>query len=147
MTAEILEAPAFLPQAPASEYLVSIRDAARIVGVAPHTLRYWEKEFEDFLRPPRTQGKQRRYGDEQLAKLRRIFRMLKEEGYSIAGAKRSLARENRGANVEPAGDAAEELWASLTEEMTEKILEMVKKRFKIQAPEAVGSKEADARAV
>ena len=38
-------------------------DAAKIIGVPPHTIRYWEKEFSDFLVAPRTLGKQRRYGD------------------------------------------------------------------------------------
>ena len=81
------------------EPLISIRDAARIIGVPPHTIRYWEKEFSDFLVAPRTMGKQRRYGDAQIHKLRTIFRMLKEEGYTIAGAKRALAKQNQAANL------------------------------------------------
>src|SRR3954464_15799076 len=81
------------------EPLISIRDAARIIGVPPHTIRYWEKEFSDYLVAPRTMGKQRRYGDQQIYKLRTIYRMLKEEGYSIAGAKRALAKQNQAANL------------------------------------------------
>jgi DNA-binding transcriptional MerR regulator len=108
------------------EYLVSIRDAARIIGVPPHTIRYWEKEFSEFLVPPRTLGKQRRYGDEHLERLRTIFRMLKEEGYSIAGARRSLVKQNQASNVK-----GQELDA-LSTEMAEKILAMVRHELQVQ---------------
>ncbi len=83
------------------ETLISIGDVSKILGVPTHTIRYWEKEFPNFLIPPRTLGKQRRYGTEQLVKLRKIYTMLKEEGYSIAGAKRLLASQNKEAAVGP----------------------------------------------
>ncbi len=111
------------------EPLISIRDAAKIIGVPPHTIRYWEKEFSDFLVAPRTLGKQRRYGDQQLHKLRTIFRMLKEEGYSIAGAKRALAKQNQAANL---GGATHPNLASLSSEMAEKILALVKHELNFQ---------------
>lgn len=111
------------------EPLISIRDAAKIIGVPPHTIRYWEKEFSDFLVAPRTLGKQRRYGDQQLHKLRTIFRMLKEEGYSIAGAKRALAKQNQAANL---GGATHPSLASLSTEMAEKILALVKNELNFQ---------------
>ncbi len=107
-------------------FLVSIREASRIVGVPPHTIRYWEKEFSEFLHPPRTTGKQRRYGDDQLGRLKTIFRMLKEEGYSIAGARRALARQNQAANVE--GRDVE----MLSSGMAEKILALVKNELQLQ---------------
>jgi DNA-binding transcriptional MerR regulator len=108
------------------DFLVSIREASRIVGVPPHTIRYWEKEFSEFLHPPRTTGKQRRYGDDQLGRLKTIFRMLKEEGYSIAGARRALARQNQAANVE--GRDVE----MLSSGMAEKILALVKNELQLQ---------------
>ncbi len=111
------------------EPLISIRDAAKIIGVPPHTIRYWEKEFSDFLVAPRTLGKQRRYGDQQLHKLRTIFRMLKEEGYSIAGAKRALAKQNQAANL---GAAPAPSLQSLSNEMAEKILALVKNELSFQ---------------
>ncbi|MBF0432040.1 MAG: MerR family transcriptional regulator [Fibrobacteria bacterium] len=84
---------------PMEESFVSIGDVSKIIGVPTHTIRYWEKEFPKFIAPPRTIGKQRRYGTEQILKLRKIFTMLKEDGYSIAGAKRVLANQNRKANI------------------------------------------------
>lgn len=86
------------------DHLVSIRDAARIIGVPAHTIRYWEKEFSEFLNPPRTTGKQRRYGDLHLERLKVIFHLLKEQGYSIAGARRTLAHKPAG--YAPAGMSA-----------------------------------------
>ena len=116
------------------EPLISIRDAARIIGVPPHTIRYWEKEFSDFLVAPRTMGKQRRYGDQQIYKLRTIYRMLKEEGYSIAGAKRALAKQNQAANLggQAAVRGATGALESLSAEMAEKILALVKNELSFQ---------------
>jgi DNA-binding transcriptional MerR regulator len=110
--------------------LISIRDAARIIGVPPHTIRYWEKEFSDFLVAPRTMGKQRRYGDPQINKLRMIFKMLKEDGYSIAGAKRALAKQNQAANL--SNNQANGTLQTLSAEMAEKILAMVKNELSYQ---------------
>ncbi len=115
------------------DQLVSIRDAARIIGVPAHTLRYWEKEFADYLIPPRTQGKQRRYGDEQIDRLRNIFRMLKEEGYSIAGAKRSLRKQHLKENsvVQPAkvsGVRGSSL-DHLSTDMAQKIMALVRSQL------------------
>jgi|GEM_PF-655466 len=76
-------------------FLISIGDVAKILGVPTHTIRYWEKEFPEFLIPGRTQGKQRRYGNDEIVKLRKVFSMLRDEGYSIAGARRILAHQNQ----------------------------------------------------
>ncbi len=82
-----------------TQTLVGIGDAARMIGVAAHTLRYWEKEFDFFLKPPRTEGRQRRYDDESIEQLEHLKVMLKDEGYSIAGAKRLLKKELAGEEV------------------------------------------------
>ena len=109
------------------DHLVSIRDAARIIGVATHTLRYWEKEFAEFLTAPRTQGKQRRYGDHEITTLRRIHKMLKEEGYSIAGAKRALSKkEFPETGVEPYKNS---MLGNISAEMAERIMALVKHEF------------------
>jgi hypothetical protein len=52
--------------------------------------------------------------------------MLKEEGYSIAGARRALARQNQAANVE--GRDVE----MLSSGMAEKILALVKNELQLQ---------------
>ncbi|MFW5876522.1 MAG: MerR family transcriptional regulator [Myxococcota bacterium] len=66
-----------------------IGEAADIVGVEPHVLRYWEEQF-DVLRPRKTRGSHRKYSrrDVEIAVL--IRRLLHEEGFTIPGAKRRL---------------------------------------------------------
>ncbi len=75
------------------QLVIGIGEAARLIGVPAHTIRYWEREFDFYLNPSRTVGRQRRYADEDISRLRRIHTMLKEDGYSIAGARRALSRE------------------------------------------------------
>jgi DNA-binding transcriptional MerR regulator len=69
---------------------VSIRVASAITGIEIHTLRYWENEFPEFLRPIRTKGGQRRYRPEDIRAIFTIKRLLRDEMYSIAGARRYL---------------------------------------------------------
>jgi DNA-binding transcriptional MerR regulator len=69
---------------------ISISLASMKTGVEIHTLRYWEMEFSDFLHPVRTRGGQRRYRAEDIETVLLIKRLLREEMYSIAGAKRHL---------------------------------------------------------
>jgi DNA-binding transcriptional MerR regulator len=69
---------------------VSIRVASAITGIEIHTLRYWENEFSEFLRPIRTKGGQRRYRPEDIRAIFTIKRLLRDEMYSIAGARRYL---------------------------------------------------------
>ena len=69
---------------------LSIGDVSKICGVPVHTLRYWEREFCDFLRPSRTSGRQRRYTDEDIQKLVRIKVLLWTQRFSIKAAKRIL---------------------------------------------------------
>lgn len=66
-----------------------IGEAANIVGVEPHVLRYWEAQF-DALRPRKTRGAHRKYSrrDVEIAVL--IRRLLHEEGYTVPGARRRL---------------------------------------------------------
>ena len=75
-----------------AEQTVSISVASRITGVEVHTLRYWEKEFVEFLEPVRTEGGQRRYRPEDIQSVFAIRRLLRDEMFSIAGARKHLAR-------------------------------------------------------
>lgn len=80
------------PKPPVEQRPVSISTASVLVGVETHTIRYWEREFAEFLHPVRTAGGQRRYRPEDIEVLKEIKRLLKEELYTIAGAKRKLAQ-------------------------------------------------------
>ena len=70
--------------------LYSISQVNALTGVPKPTLRFWEKEFEDFLEPLRTAGNQRRYDEEAIENIKRINHLVKVEGFTIEGAKKKL---------------------------------------------------------
>lgn len=71
---------------------LTIGEVSGLTGVPIHTLRYWENEFNGFFSPLRTSGRQRRYDEEAVKRVLEIKALLKEERYSIAGARQVLAR-------------------------------------------------------
>ncbi|MBN8689163.1 MAG: MerR family transcriptional regulator [Armatimonadetes bacterium] len=73
-----------------NDQAVGISVASSITGVEVHTLRYWEKEFEEFLQPLRTEGGQRRFRPQDIQTIFLLKRLLREEMFSIAGARKSL---------------------------------------------------------
>jgi len=103
-----------------NQKMYSIGEIKELIGVPSHTLRYWEKEFSDTLRPARTQGKQRRYGETDLKTLTTIYKLLKKEKYSIAGAKQKLKGAPSEVPLAPAGFA---------EEFAEKVTELIKEKL------------------
>jgi DNA-binding transcriptional MerR regulator len=78
-----------------AERAVSISAASAITGVEVHTLRYWEREFAEYLHPVRTNGGQRRYRPEDIQMLFTIKRLLRDEMFSIAGARKLLHSQTR----------------------------------------------------
>ncbi|NPA24430.1 MAG: MerR family transcriptional regulator [Deltaproteobacteria bacterium] len=68
-----------------------IGEASRLVGVKPHVLRYWEKEFA-FIKPEKHSG-QRLYRRREVELFRRIRQLLHEERYTIEGTRKRLQEE------------------------------------------------------
>ncbi len=86
--------------------LLRIGEAARVLGLEPYVLRYWESEFPH-LSPLRTRKGQRLFTQGDMDILRRIQKLLHEEGLTIDGARRRL---DEGARVRELTQAiAEEL--------------------------------------
>ena len=69
-----------------------IGEVARIAGVKPYVVRYWESEF-GALRPEKSSAGQRLYRRQDVQKLLDIKRLLHQEGYTIAGARKRLREE------------------------------------------------------
>jgi len=65
-----------------------IGEAAGLVGVETHVLRYWEGEFK--VRPQRSKSGQRMYRRKDIATFMRIRRLLHDQGFTIAGARKAL---------------------------------------------------------
>ena len=66
-----------------------IGEVAQLVGVEPHVLRYWEREVS-LIRPTKSPSNQRRYRRRDIELFRDIRRLLYEEGYTLAGARRRI---------------------------------------------------------
>jgi DNA-binding transcriptional MerR regulator len=69
-----------------------IGEVCEITGVKQHVLRYWESEFK-ILKPPRARSKQRLYRRGDVENVLKIKRLLKDEGFTINGAQKALARQ------------------------------------------------------
>ena len=82
------------PRIPDKHYF-RIGEVARLAGVQPHVLRFWETEFRT-LRPSKTQSKRRLYSRQDAELVLRIRDLLYDEGYTIAGARRQLEEESQG---------------------------------------------------
>jgi DNA-binding transcriptional MerR regulator len=66
-----------------------IGEVAHIVGVEPHVLRYWESEFRS-IRPQKSHKGQRVYSRKDVVKLLKVKDLLKNQGFTIAGARKKL---------------------------------------------------------
>ena len=67
----------------------SIGEVAKEILVNTHTLRFWEKEFKQ-IKPKILSGKRRYYSEKDINLLKLIYELLKNQGYTIAGAKKLL---------------------------------------------------------
>ena len=76
-----------------------IGEVSRITGVEPHVLRYWESEFPQIK--PRRVARQRLFRKRDVELIVRIRELLHEEGFTINGAKKQLAREQKGGKAMP----------------------------------------------
>ncbi|MCX6141461.1 MAG: MerR family transcriptional regulator [Candidatus Kapabacteria bacterium] len=77
----------------------SITEAAKIIGEEQHVLRYWEREFSQ-LRPQKNRAGNRVYTRRDLAILRVIKGLLRDERYTVAGAREFLKQQGLPENVE-----------------------------------------------
>ena len=66
-----------------------IGEVSRITGVKPYVLRYWESEFR-WMAPAKSRSKQRLYRQRDIEVIQLIRRLLHEERYTIAGARKKL---------------------------------------------------------
>lgn len=71
-----------------------IGEVAKLVGVKPYVLRYWESEIPA-LRPTKTKSRHRLYRRRDVELLIEIKRLLYAERYTIEGAKKRLRELQR----------------------------------------------------
>ena len=69
---------------------LSIDQVSQLTGVKKTTLRYWEKEFSDYLKPERTGTQRRQYSLEEVEKVSVLKQLIEEEKYKSAGVRLKL---------------------------------------------------------
>jgi len=67
----------------------SISEVSKLTGLEQYILRYWETEFEQ-LRPGKNRAGNRIYTNKDIKLILQIKRLLREEKYTIEGAKKIL---------------------------------------------------------
>jgi DNA-binding transcriptional MerR regulator len=68
----------------------SIGEVSEMLDVPISTVRFWENEF-DILKPMKNKKGNRLFTPSDIKNLRIIHRLLKEEGMTLAGAKKRLS--------------------------------------------------------
>jgi DNA-binding transcriptional MerR regulator len=90
--------------------LYRIGEVSRLTDLKPFVLRYWETEFP-MLEPVKSPSGHRLYRQQDVDMIFRIKRLLYDEGFTIAGARRHLREHNGAADADGAalssGGAAE----------------------------------------
>jgi DNA-binding transcriptional MerR regulator len=76
------------PTLPDKQYF-KIGEVARLLGVRPSVLRYWETEFRS-IKPEKSRTNQRLYHRRHVERLFQIKTLLYDQKYTIAGARRRL---------------------------------------------------------
>ena len=66
-----------------------IGEVSKLTGVKAHVLRYWETEFR-WMAPPKSRSKQRLYRKRDIEFVWLLKRLLWDERYTIAGARRRI---------------------------------------------------------
>lgn len=87
------------------ERLYRIGEVSRLSDLKPFVLRYWETEFP-MLEPVKSPSGHRMYRQQDVDMVFKIKRLLYDEGFTIAGARRHLRESNGAISVEPSARAA-----------------------------------------
>jgi DNA-binding transcriptional MerR regulator len=70
--------------------MLTIDQISQLTGVRKSTLRYWEKSFDDFLKPARTESNRREYTIEDLDRVKAIKHLLEQEHLTAYGVRMRL---------------------------------------------------------
>ncbi len=67
----------------------SIGEVAKMFNVSKSLIRFWESEFE-LLKPHKNSKGDRRFTKQNLEQFQIIFRLVKERGFTLDGAKKEI---------------------------------------------------------
>jgi DNA-binding transcriptional MerR regulator len=66
-----------------------IGEVSKLTGVKPYVLRYWESEFR-WMAPAKSRSNQRLYRQKDIETIQLIKKLLHEQRFTIAGARKKL---------------------------------------------------------
>lgn len=96
----MIESPEQMDPVSSERLYYRIGEVSRITGLKTHVLRYWESEFR-IIRPHKVGSLQRLYRKRDLEVILKIKKLLYEEGFTIAGAKKKIRDLDRGEHQRP----------------------------------------------
>lgn len=82
--------------------LKTISEAADLLDVPQHVLRFWETKFSQ-IKPLKRSGGRRYYRPEDIDTLLKIKNLLYKQGYTIKGAKKFFEKKHDAVAVQGAG--------------------------------------------
>ncbi len=97
----------------------SISEVSGIVDEEQHILRYWEQEFS-LLKPKKNRGGKRIYSEKDIAVIKLIKKLIRDDKLSLKGAKE---------NIEKAFSAAEEIHLNGGENSIPEVYESVSSKI------------------
>lgn len=71
----------------------SIGEVAKMFNVNTSLIRFWEKEF-DIIKPKKNKKGNRMFTTTDVDNFHSIYHLVKEKGYTLKGAKETLALDN-----------------------------------------------------
>jgi DNA-binding transcriptional MerR regulator len=102
----------------------SIGEVAGMFEVNTSLIRFWEKEFPT-ISPKKNKKGKRLFTPKDILKIERIYILVKEEGYTLDGAKKALNSKSASTDV----SEQSELTESISNNEVIDRLEVIKKRL------------------
>ena len=102
----------------------SIGEVAAIFDVNTSLIRFWEKEFT-VIQPKKNKKGNRLFTVKDIEHFNKIYQLVKEQGYTLDGAKKALKSGDKGASEANNGGQNEVLIDKL-EKIKSKLLELKK---------------------
>ena len=93
------------PQNKDTKKYYAIGEVAQLLHVSTSLIRFWEKKFPS-LQPTKNRQGMRRYTHTNITQLKTIYQLVKEQGYTLEGAKIVIKNRSRLKNHE---DTVQEL--------------------------------------
>ena len=69
-----------------------MREVSEILGVSKSLIRFWESEF-DHIKPNKNSKGDRRFTAENVEQLRLVYHLVKERGFTLAGARHEIKEQ------------------------------------------------------